>query len=190
MVGNKYAVALVGYGGMGHWHAKLLKDFEEICLYGIYDINPEKLEAAKADGYVAYNSFAELCADEKVDVVLVATPNDFHKPIALQAFAAGKKGRVTEYLAGLENRKIKREALQQLLQTAWRAAAEALLLQSGKREAEPALADGAALLAQNLGRRRLAALTDILHRYALECQYNVGSGHVLGALAAEWENTL
>ena len=65
-----------------------------------------------------------------------------------------------------------------------------LLLQSGKREADPALADGAALLAQSLGRRRLAALTDILHRYALECQYNVGSGHVLGALAAEWENTL
>ena len=108
----------------------------------------------------------------------------------LQAFAARKKGKVTEYLAGLENRKIKREALQQLLQTTWRVAAEALLLQSGKREADPALADGAALLAQSLGRRRLAALTDILHRYALECQYNVGSGHVLGALAAEWENTL
>ena len=90
MVGNKYAVALVGYGGMGHWHAKLLKDFEEICLYGIYDINPEKLEAAKADGYVAYSSFAELCADEKVDVVLVATPNDFHKEYVIGAMRAGK----------------------------------------------------------------------------------------------------
>ena len=108
----------------------------------------------------------------------------------LQAFAAGKKGRVTEYLAGLENRKIKREALQTLLQTTWRVCAEALLLQNGKPAAEPALADGAGLMAQSLGRRRLAALTDILHRYALECQYNVGPGHVLGALAAEWENTL
>ena len=51
MVGNKYAVALVGYGGMGHWHARLLKEFDEIFLYGIYDINPEKLAAAKADPY-------------------------------------------------------------------------------------------------------------------------------------------
>lgn len=108
----------------------------------------------------------------------------------VRAFAEGKKGKVTEYLAGLENRKIKREALQTLLQTTWRVCAEALLLQSGKAAAEPALADGAGLLAQSLGRRRLAALTDILHRYALECQYNVGPGHILGALAAEWENTL
>ena len=90
MVGNKYAVALVGYGGMGHWHARLLKEFEEIFLYGIYDINPEKLAAAKADGYVAYNSFAELCADETVDVVLVATPNDFHKEYIIGAMRAGK----------------------------------------------------------------------------------------------------
>ena len=37
---------------------------------------------------------------------------------------------------------------------------------------------------------RLLALTELLHRYALECQYNVGPGHVLGALAAEWENTI
>ncbi|MBR3692751.1 MAG: Gfo/Idh/MocA family oxidoreductase [Clostridia bacterium] len=90
MVGNKYAVALVGYGGMGHWHARLLKEFDEIFLYGIYDINPEKLEAAKADGYVAYSSFAELCADEKVDVVLVATPNDYHKEYIIGAMRAGK----------------------------------------------------------------------------------------------------
>ncbi len=49
----------------------------------------------------------------------------------LQAFAQHKKGAVNEYLAGLENRKIKREALQTLLQITWRVCAEALLQQSG-----------------------------------------------------------
>lgn len=108
----------------------------------------------------------------------------------LQAFAHRKAGRATEYLVGLEAKKLKREQLQTLLQTAWRVCAEALLLQSGKPEPDPSLAEGAALMSRSLDRRRLAALTELLHRYALECQYNVGVGHVLGAIAAEWENTI
>lgn len=90
MVGNKYAVALVGYGGMGHWHANLLKDFDEIFLRGVYDIDPAKLAAAREDGYVAYDSFDDLCADPCVDLVLVATPNDFHKQYVIGAMRAGK----------------------------------------------------------------------------------------------------
>ena len=108
----------------------------------------------------------------------------------VQAFAENRRGRVTAYLTALENRKPKREQLQTMLQTAWRVSAEALLLQKGKPSADPALAEGAALLSRRLEQRRLAALTELLHHYALECQYNIGVGHVLGALAAEWENTI
>lgn len=108
----------------------------------------------------------------------------------LQAFAAARPGKITEYVAGLENRKISREQLQLLLQTTWRVCAEALLVQKGKSAPDPALAEGAALMSRSLHTPRLAALTELLHRYALECQYNVGPGHVLGALAAEWENTI
>ena len=108
----------------------------------------------------------------------------------VQAFAENRRGRVTAYLTALENRKPKREQLQAMLQTAWRVSAEALLLQKGKSAADPALAEGAALLSRRLDQRRLAALTELLHHYALECQYNIGVGHVLGALAAEWENTI
>ena len=108
----------------------------------------------------------------------------------LQAFAAAKKGQVASYLAGLENHKTNREQLQLLLQTTWRTCAEALLVQSGKPKPDPALAEGAALLAERLDRRQLAALTQRLYHYAQECQYNVGPGHVLGALAAEWENII
>ena len=63
-------------------------------------------------------------------------------------------------------------------------------MQKGKSAPDPALTEGAALMSRSLNTPRLAALTELLHRYALECQYNVGPGHVLGALAAEWENTI
>ena len=106
----------------------------------------------------------------------------------LQAFAAAKAGKIAAHLANLESRKTTREQLQLLLQATWRTCAEALLVQSGKSAPDPALAEGAALLAGSLDRKQLAALTDLLYRYAQECQYNVGPGHVLGALAAEWEN--
>ena len=43
----------------------------------------------------------------------------------------------------------------------------------------------AQLLCRTFSRRKLQALTDLFHRYCDECQYNVGVGHVLGALGAE-----
>ena len=39
-------------------------------------------------------------------------------------------------------------------------------------------------------RRQLQALTDLFRRYCSECQYNVGVGHVLGALNAELTDIL
>ena len=39
-------------------------------------------------------------------------------------------------------------------------------------------------------RRQLQELTDLFRRYCGECQYNVGVGHVLGALGADLVKTL
>ena len=33
-------------------------------------------------------------------------------------------------------------------------------------------------------------LTELMKRYCLECRYNVGVGHVLGALCAGWQELL
>ena len=33
-------------------------------------------------------------------------------------------------------------------------------------------------------------VTALLEQYSGECEYNVGAGHVLGALAVEWEELL
>ena len=90
MVDNKYAAALIGYGGMGHWHADILKDFDNIFLYGVYDIDPAKNKEAKEKGYQTYASFDEVLADDKVDVLVLAVPNDWHRPYAVQGMRAGK----------------------------------------------------------------------------------------------------
>ncbi len=97
---------------------------------------------------------------------------------------------VVETLVDLENRKLKREQLQKLLQDTWRISAEAMLLQRGKAAAQGALGEGAAGLAKALTSPQLQRLTAILEHYTAECNYNVGVGHVLGAIAAEWEKIL
>lgn len=107
----------------------------------------------------------------------------------IRAFAA-PRGSLTQYCIALENQKLKREQLQQLLQSAWPVCVEALALKMGKQTAENPLAKGARLLAENRNIRQLRQLAELVKQYALDCQYNVGVGHVLGALAAEWENTL
>ncbi|HPF88068.1 MAG TPA: Gfo/Idh/MocA family oxidoreductase [Candidatus Limiplasma sp.] len=83
--------ALIGYGGMGHWHVNNLKTMpEDFQIAGIYDILPEKNEQAQQDGLHAYAQLEELLADKSVELVTIATPNDTHMPLAIAAMRAGK----------------------------------------------------------------------------------------------------
>ena len=86
-----------------------------------------------------------------------------------------------QWLVSLENRRIKREQLQELLQDAWLLTAQALLLQAGKPK-DGTLPEEAELLSRSLSSRRLEGLSALLRQYSAECAYNVGVGHVLGAL--------
>ncbi len=108
----------------------------------------------------------------------------------LHAFASGKPAALTEYLVSLETRKIKRDALHLLLRQTWQVCAEALLVQRGKSCTNQALQEAVQLLSRSLNTKQLMALTELMHRYAMESNYNVGTGHVLGAIAAEWEKTI
>lgn len=92
MINGKIGTAVIGYGGMGGWHAdKMIRDMgERMELVGIYDIKPERCKAAEEKGIHAFSSQEELLADERIDFVVVATPNDFHRDIAIAAMEAGK----------------------------------------------------------------------------------------------------
>ena len=102
--------------------------------------------------------------------------------------ADGNPVRLTEFAVSLENRRIKREQLQEMLRGAWRITAQALLLQRGKNGADAG--ECAALMSRQLTTTKLQKLTELLKKYAGECDYNVGAGHVLGAFTAECEELL
>lgn len=87
---EKFGVAIIGYGGMGSWHARQLLSMDEIALCGIYDIDPERVEAAKRAGIPTYASREELLQDPKVRLVTVAIPNDQHKGVCIAVMQAGK----------------------------------------------------------------------------------------------------
>ncbi len=84
-------LAIVGYGGMGSWHHKsIVENVKEIKVVGAWDIRQEALEKAKENGLKAYESFQAVLKDEAIDIVTIATPNDFHKDLAIAALRAGK----------------------------------------------------------------------------------------------------
>ena len=87
---NKVVYGLIGYGGMGRWHTEILSNVSEAVIGGIYDIKEEKREEAKEKGFFVYETEEAMLADPDIDVVLIATPNDCHKPIAIRAMHAGK----------------------------------------------------------------------------------------------------
>ncbi|NRD77937.1 Gfo/Idh/MocA family oxidoreductase [Bacillus sp. BRMEA1] len=90
MTNRTYHLVIVGYGGMGSYHAKLLEDNQNIDVIGTFDILEERREASLADGYKAYESLSAVLSDSAVDFVLISTPNDVHKEIAVAALNAKK----------------------------------------------------------------------------------------------------
>lgn len=87
---EKINVAVVGYGGMGRYHANHIEEFEKFNLVGIYDIKQSACDVATEKGVYVYPSFEALLEDERVELIVCATYNDCHKDIAIRAMKAGK----------------------------------------------------------------------------------------------------
>ncbi len=82
-------LAIIGFGTIGKFHSKQLETIEELEISGVYDINPEKLELAKSQGYKVYLTLEE-CLSDDIQLVLICTPNNYHKPLSISALIAGK----------------------------------------------------------------------------------------------------
>ena len=85
----KKNLAIVGYGGQGAWHGNHALASDVVSLRGIYDIRPERIQAAAEKGIHTYASFEELLSDKEIDIMLCATPNDVHKDIVIRGLRAG-----------------------------------------------------------------------------------------------------
>ncbi|MBE7092023.1 MAG: Gfo/Idh/MocA family oxidoreductase [Clostridiales bacterium] len=79
-------VAIIGYGGQGAWHAEQILKSDVCVLSGVYDIKEERRIIAKEKGIKVYSDNAEIFNDKSVDIVVIATPNDSHKDLAIEAF--------------------------------------------------------------------------------------------------------
>lgn len=97
-----------------------------------------------------------------------------------EILCGGKAAELAAFCAGLENSKISREELKGLLSDTRDLLVSGLAADCGANS-EPL----AVRLAEKMGKYRLAAAADILGGFIRQCNYNVGVGHLTGALAVE-----
>ncbi|EOS65685.1 DNA polymerase III subunit delta' [Oscillibacter sp. 1-3] len=97
-----------------------------------------------------------------------------------------KRGSAAELAARLEKKRTTREDLSAFLEECREAFSAALLLLYGQPPEEN-LRESASFLAKNLTKSQIVRTIEVLQKYRGECAYNVGPGHVLGALAVELE---
>jgi phthalate 4,5-cis-dihydrodiol dehydrogenase len=85
------AVALLGAGFFGEYHARAIAAVPGLRLAGVSDQNlvaADRLAAAHGARVVA--DWRQLVADRGIDVVVIATPHHLHGPMAIAAAEAGK----------------------------------------------------------------------------------------------------
>lgn len=138
---------------------------------------------------VVLRTLRSRCVELKLPPAAAAPAADEDGERFCRCLAQGKGGGVAELAVRLEKKKLTREALAALLERSQTLFAEALLLLYGRPAAEEDR-ELAALLGRSLTKPQILRTIELLKKYHRECGYNVGTGHVLGALAAELEGIL
>lgn len=104
-----------------------------------------------------------------------------------RAVGSKKRGSAAELAVRLEKKRMTREDLAAALEECREVFAAALLSLYGQRPEESHREIGS-FLAKNLTKSQIVRTIEVLQKYRGECAYNVGPGHVLGALAVELED--
>lgn len=90
---EKLRVGCVGIGGMGNVHLKGYTGDDRVQVVALCDLIPDKMTGAKKNWNLpdanCYTDFREMIDWENLDVVDIATPNDFHSIIAVYALDHG-----------------------------------------------------------------------------------------------------
>jgi predicted dehydrogenase len=86
-------VAIIGAGAVSDYHhVPGLRLDPRARLVAACDASPGLLESRKRDWNIdrVTTSYEDICADDSIDAIVIATPNDTHRPIAEAAARAGK----------------------------------------------------------------------------------------------------
>src|ERR1051326_5087355 len=87
---DRVRCGVIGVGGMGSGHVKIIPTLAEVQLTAVCDINEEACRSvAEQAGVRGFLRAEELLDSGLVDMVLIATPHYFHPPIAVAAFERG-----------------------------------------------------------------------------------------------------
>lgn len=101
---KKIKIGMVGSGFISNIHCEAYKKIYgyEICLAGIHSLDRAACEHLQQEfGFERiYNSFAEMLADQELDVIDICTPPFLHISMAKQAMQAGKHVIVEKPLTG------------------------------------------------------------------------------------------
>nr|WP_305138762.1 Gfo/Idh/MocA family oxidoreductase [uncultured Schaedlerella sp.] len=81
---------IIGFGYMGHFHYNKILEFpERIRAAAVYDVEESARAEAAEKGMRAYDTL-EAFLKEEMDLVIIATPNQWHARYAIAAMRSGK----------------------------------------------------------------------------------------------------
>jgi len=139
-----------------------------------------------ANSAVLLQTIRSRCVEWKLTVGESAPGADSGGAQLCRLLCAGKAADITAFCTDLENSKITREELQRLLSDARDIVSRALAACYGAGDADAL----ATQMARDMGRQKLSATADVLQDFARQCAYQVGVGHLTGALAVELSERL
>ncbi len=85
-----HKLGIIGYGGMGgHHHMCIKNNYTDLQVTAAYDIDQARNDMARNAGLAIFESADEFLASKLFDIVLVATPNNFHCDYVCRALEAG-----------------------------------------------------------------------------------------------------
>ncbi len=91
MVGVRHTMGIIGFGSMARQHYHALTDhYDRIQIRGVFDLDESACEHARERCLKVYESQEAILADPEIEIILVATTNDAHKTIVIDALRAGK----------------------------------------------------------------------------------------------------
>ncbi len=94
---DKVRYGFVGVGGMGTGHLSIIKGFEStenVQVVAACDVFDKRRDRAKQVGGIddahVFNDYRKVLEIKDIDVVVIATPDHWHAPIAIEAMESGK----------------------------------------------------------------------------------------------------
>src|SRR5215471_2087852 len=95
--GDTLVLGVIGPGGMGMNHTKLLASRNDVKIAYVCDVDSNRLDAAAKEVETrsgvapkAVKDMRQVLDDRTVDAVFIATPDHWHAPAAVLAMDAGK----------------------------------------------------------------------------------------------------